>query len=164
VQNLLDNLKLLLEAEISLHEGLRDDLALEAEQDGKLNSQDFLQLQQRKYTRVHQIETLEAQRQEQVKALADAWSRPAGELTLQEISRQAGDSAGDDLRSYRESLLQLTEEIRNLAKRTGANAQARLKAIDATLAVIGEAVRLHPTYSPGGKIKQRPPTFKQTSA
>jgi hypothetical protein len=56
------------------------------------------------------------------------------------------------------------EEIRRLAKETGANAAARLKAIDATLAVIGEAVKMHPTYSEAGRLQKRTPTFKHTSA
>ncbi|NIW85405.1 MAG: hypothetical protein GWN09_02175, partial [Gammaproteobacteria bacterium] len=56
------------------------------------------------------------------------------------------------------------EEIRTLARETGRNAQARLKAIDATLAVIGEAAKVHPTYSEAGRLTKRTPTFKQTSA
>lgn len=157
-------LKAILEEEIALHAGLREDLTAEAAKDGSLDSSEFLALQQRKYTRAHQIGGLEEKRMEAVRALAAHWQMPEAKLSLQEISHRVDGATGAELLMYRDSLLALIEEIRHLAKETGGNAAARLKAIDATLAVIGEAARLHPTYSQGGKVRQRPPTFKQTSA
>lgn len=164
MQALVDNLKAILQEEVSLHAGLREDLTQEAAQDGTLGSADFLALQQRKYSSAAQIGVLESQRLDIVRQLADVWQLPETSLSLQEVSHRISAEEGAELLLFRESLLALIEEIRYLARKTGANASARMTAIDATLAVIGEAARLHPTYSEGGKLKQRPPTFKQTSA
>ena len=56
------------------------------------------------------------------------------------------------------------EEIRKLAAVTSSNAQARLKAIDATLAVVKEAMKIHSTYSEGGQLNRSTPSLKSTSA
>jgi FlgN protein len=164
VETLLTELKALLDEEVSLHEGLRADLAFESEQDGKLSSGDFLRLQQRKYYWINQIESIETRRMEQVKRLAEAWATDARKLTLREIISRAPSPADEEFTGYRTALKELVEQIRNLARETGANAQARLKAIDATLQVIGEAVKMHPTYSEAGRLQKRTPTFKHTSA
>ena len=54
--------------------------------------------------------------------------------------------------------------IRELADITSQNAQSRLKAIDATLDVIKEALKMHTTYSEKGRLHQQTPTLKSTSA
>lgn len=164
MQKLLTELKTLLEQQITLHEGLKADLSQEAETDGKMSAADFLQLQQRKYHWAGQIEDAEARRLEQVDELAQQWNVPAQQLTLKEIITRSPAPLNKSFTASRESLKLLVDEIRALARRTGTNASARLKAIDATLAVIGEAAQQHPTYSQKGRLKQRPPTFKTTSA
>lgn len=164
MDKLLDELKALLEDEVALHEGLRADLAFEAEHDGELSSADFLNLQQCKYYRVNQIEGLEERRLEQVRELAGHWQVDPRKLTLREIIARSPETLGEAFQGHHDALCALVEEIRRLARETGANAQARLKAIDATLAVIGEAVKMHPTYSEAGRLQKRTPTFKHTSA
>ena len=42
--------------------------------------------------------------------------------------------------------------------------EERQKAIDATLSVIGEAVKMHPTYSEEGRLQKKAPPFKEPSA
>lgn len=164
MEQLLNELKALLEEEVGLHEGLRSDLAFEAEHDGSLSATDFLRLQQRKYYWINQIEGIEARRMEQVRTLADAWQVEPRQLTLREIMARAPEPLDGEFQGYHGALTRLVEEIRGLARETGANAQARLKAIDATLAAIGEAVKMHPTYSEAGRLNKRTPTFKSTSA
>jgi hypothetical protein len=164
VEKLLNELKALLGEEVALHEGLKADLAFESEHDGQLSSTDFLRLQQRKYYWINQIEGIEARRIEQVRQLADQWETDGRKLTLREIIARSPEVLAGEFTGYRQALTGLVEEIRRLAKDTGANAAARLKAIDATLAVIGEAVKMHPTYSEAGRLTKRTPTFKHTSA
>jgi hypothetical protein len=164
VEKLLNELKALLGEEVALHEGLKADLAFESEQDGKLSSSDYLRLQQRKYYWINQIEGIEARRIDQVRKLAESWTLEARKLTLREIIARAPEPLGAEFQGYHEALTTLVEAIRGLARETGANASARLKAIDATLAVIGEAVKMHPTYSEAGRLQKRTPTFKHTSA
>ena len=164
MQKLLKELKTTLEQEIDLHLGLKADLAYEAEQDGELSGGDYLRLQQRKYIWAGQIEEIETRRVAQVNELAEKWEADEKKMSLREIIDRVADPFKESFRDSRETLIALVEEIRNLARKTGANAQARLKAIDATLSVIGEAARQHPTYSEEGRIQQRPPTFKSTSA
>ncbi len=164
MENLLTALTSLLSEEIALHEGLKSDLALEAEQDGKLTAGEFLKLQQRKYHWAHQIGELEARRIDQVDALAQCWSEDPRQLTLRSIIARATSPHDEALQGCYKALRALVDEVRHLAGETGANAQARLKAIDATLAIIGEAARIHPTYSDAGRLLQRKPTFKDTTA
>lgn len=147
VQELLSELKTILDDEISLHEGLKNDLAFELEQDGELTGAEYVKLQQRKYYRIHQIETLESRRIGQVAELAKAWEQTPKKLTLREIIARSPGKVGSELQGCHDALAALVQEIRELARETGGVAQARLKAIDATLAVIGEAVKMHPTYS-----------------
>ena len=164
METLLNELKALLSQEVALHEGLKSDLAFEAEHDGKLTSAEFLRLQQRKYYWVNQIEGIETRRMEQVKALSDHWAVEPRELTLRAIIARSPEGIDEEFRSAHAALTDLVAEIRSLAKETGANAAARLKAIDATLAVIGDAAKMHPTYSEAGRLQKRTPTFKHTSA
>lgn len=164
MDNLLNELNALLGDEVALHEELRADLAFEAERDGELPSAEFLRLQQRKYHWVNLIEGLEARRMEQVRTLAGQWQVDARELTLREIIARVPEPLGEAFREHHTALRALVEEIRRLARDTGANAQARMKAIDATLHVIGEAAKMHPTYSEAGRLQKRTPTFKHTSA
>ena len=164
METLLNELKALLADEVALHEGLKADLAFENEQDGKLSADDFLRLQQRKYYWINQIEGIEARRLEQVRKLAEEWEAPPRQLTLRAIIARCPAPLGMEFQGYHGALTALIGEIRHLARETGANAQARQKAVDATLAVIGEAVKMHPTYSGAGRLQKRTPTFKQTSA
>jgi FlgN protein len=164
VDKLLNDLKALLGEEVALHEGLKADLALESEQDGQLSAGDYLRLQQRKYYWINQIEGIEARRIEQVRNLAESWALDARKLTLREIVARTEEPVSVEFQGYHQALTGLVNEIRKLARETGANASARLKAIDATLAVIGEAVKMHPTYSEAGRLQKRTPTFKHTSA
>jgi FlgN protein len=164
VEKLLTDLKALLGEEVALHEGLQADLAFESEQDGKLPAADFLRLQQRKYYWINRIEGIEQQRMDQVRRLAEHWQLDARKLTLREIIARAPEDLSGEFQGQHSALTALVEEIRRLARATGANAQARLKAIDATLAVIGEAAKMHPTYSEAGRLQKRTPTFKHTSA
>ena len=164
MEKLLNDLKALLGEEVALHEGLKADLAFESEQDGTLSSGDYLRLQQRKYYWINQIEGIEARRIEQVRKIAEDWAVDARKLTLREIIARAPQDDGAEFQGYHDALSALVQAIRELAKVTGANASARLKAIDATLAVIGEAVKMHPTYSEAGRLQKRTPTFKHTSA
>jgi len=99
-----------------------------------------------------------------VKELAKAWQEPAEALTLRRISAHAGGTLGEELLAAHGELAGLVHEIRDLARTTGGNAGARLKAIDATLSVIHDAVNLHATYSEAGKLQSKPVTFKYTSA
>ena len=160
----LDALKRLLQDEVSLHQALRDELHGESEHDGKIDSASLLRLQQRKYHIARQVQDLESQRMALVKELAKAWQAPAEELTLRRISAQVGGDAGAELLAAHGTLVSLVEEIRELARVTGSNAAARLKAVDATLAVIHDAVNVHATYSEAGKLQTKPVTFKYTSA
>lgn len=164
MEKLLNDLKALLGEEVALHEGLKADLAFESEQDGKLSSEDYLRLQQRKYYWINQIEGIELRRIEQVRKLAESWTLDARKLTLREIVARSPDPLAAEFQGCHEALTALVQSIRELARETGANASARLKAIDATLAVIGEAVKMHPTYSEAGRLQKRTPTFKHTSA
>ena len=164
MEKLLNDLKALLGEEVALHEGLKADLTVESVQDGQLAAGDFLRLQQRKYYWINQIEAIEARRLEQVRELAGQWALDPRKLTLRAIIARVGDPLDAEFQGYHAALTHLVEEVRHLARETGANAQARLKAIDATLAVIGEAVKMHPTYSEAGRLQKRTPTFKHTSA
>ena len=176
MQELLKELKSLLDKEIALHEELKGDLSLELESDGQLSGADYLKLQQSKYYRVHQIESLEQTRIGQVSELTHKLSAgktqgegeeedpPPRNLTLKEIIAQSSPEMGEELQGCHQALTALVSEIRRMASETGGIAQARLKAVDATLSVIGEAVKMHPTYSDEGRLKKRTPTFKQTSA
>ena len=164
MQKLLTELKSLLNEDLALHEGLKSDLTFESEQDGQLGGSEYFRLQQRKYHWVHRIEEIESRRIAQVEHLAQHWNEAPKGLSLREIIARSPAPLAGELEACHEGLTGLVAEIRRLGKETGQNAQARLKAIDATLAVIGEAVKMHPTYSGAGRLRQRPPTFKQTSA
>lgn len=164
VEPILTELQALLREEMSLHAGLRDELRLECDEDGKLNSTEFIGLQQRKYNLVARIENLETKRMSKVSELAQQWEEPMESLTLGKIIDRSEETHGKPLKSCFDGLLALVEEIRELSRESGANANARLKAVESTLSVISDAARVHPTYSGKGKIQQRPPTFKATSA
>lgn len=160
----LDALKRLLQGEVALHQALKEELHQESLQDGKLDGATLLRLQQRKYHTARQIQDLESHRIALVKELAREWHEPAEELTLRRISARAGGEIGQELQATHGALVDLVHEIRDLARVTGGNAGARLKAVDATLAVIHEAVKVHATYSEAGKLQSKPVTFKYTSA
>jgi hypothetical protein len=160
----LDALQRLLQEEVSLHQALKEELREESLQDGKIDSASLLRMQQRKYHTARQIQDLESQRIALVKELAKAWKTPGEELTLRRISETVGGPAGQELLSAHGTLVSLVHDIRELSRLTGSNAGARLKAIDATLAVIHDAVNLHTTYSEAGKLQNKPVTFKYTSA
>ncbi|MDH4247518.1 MAG: flagellar protein FlgN [Deltaproteobacteria bacterium] len=161
---LLEELSDLLRQELALHESLRNELVGERDNDGKVDGPNLLRLQQKKYHLVSRIETLEDRRISKVRELANIWAEPVESLTLKAIIGRVPESPAQTLSACHSGLLRLIEEIRVLARETGANAQSRLKAVEATLSIVGEAARMHPTYSGSGKIQQRRPTFKNTSA
>lgn len=160
----LDALKRLLQEEVALHQSLKDELHEEAFQDGKHDGASLLRLQQRKYHTARQIQDLEGHRLALVKELAKAWQQPAESLTLRRIALLAPRADGEALIAAHATLMGLVESIRELARTTGSNASARLKAVDSTLAVIHDAVNVHATYSEAGKLQNKPVTFKYTSA
>ena len=153
-----------LQQEIALHEALKKELQQEAERDGQMDGLSLLQIQQTKHRQSRQIQQMEQQRIALVGELAALWSEESESLTLNRIIELSPAETGALLRECHGRLMGLVEDIRKLAKITAANAQARLKAIDATLAAITEAVNMHPTYSEGGRLHTVTPTFKQTSA
>ena len=142
MQKLLIELKSMLENQISLHEGLKTDLVRESEQDGVMSGADFIQLQQRKYYWAAQIEEAESHRISQVKELAGHWNLGDKDIKLKDIIARSPAPLDEELSVKRESLIALVSEIRALARKTGANAAARLKAVDAALQVVGEALRV----------------------
>lgn len=160
----LTELKALLNRQIALHEGLQEALQQEAARDGTLDSAALVALQQTKHQVVHDIQQLEAQRLGLVAEIAKLWGEKPADLTLRRIAGRAPAPLGPELGECHARLLALVADIRSTARQTGANSRARLKAIDATLAIIGEAARLHPTYSGEGRLQKLTPTFKQTSA
>jgi len=163
-EELLGELTDILSQELALHNGLRDELLVELEQEGRLKGREMLLLQQRKYNWIGRIEAIEERRIHKVAELARSWSESADNLTLKRIISRVEPDMAAQLDSCHNGLLALVEEVRRLARETGANAQARLKAVEATLSVIGEAARMHPTYSGAGRLQQQKPSFKTTSA
>ena len=160
----LNRLHDLLGQEIVLHEALKKELQQEAERDGQMDGLSLLQIQQTKHRKSREIQHVEQQRIALVGELAALWSEGIESLTLNRIIELSPAEMGALLRECHARLMGLVEDIRKLAKITSANAQARLKAIDATLAAITEAVNMHPTYSEAGRLHTVTPTFKQTSA
>jgi hypothetical protein len=154
----------ILQREISLHRALETELANEAALDGKMTGGDLLRIQGRKNQCVRGIRDLEAQRIALVTTLSAGLGGTAAPMTLKEIAARAdGDLRAALLRCHQE-LMTLIGRIRALALVTSQNAQARLKAIDATLLVIRDALKMHPIYSEGGRLHKQTPTLKSTSA
>ncbi len=141
----LNQLDALLLQEVALHESLCAELEKEAAGDGQLDGAALLRLQRNKNQTVREIQELEAERLVLVEAIAAAWSEDAAELTLRRIVPRAPVTIGENLSRRHGRLMELVTQIRELAALTGGNAQARLKAIEATLAIINEAVKMHPT-------------------
>ncbi len=164
VEAKLKDLNQLLMEEIEIHEALKIELQQEAARDGELNGADLLKLQQGKIRKMREIQGLELKRMQLVDELAAAWNEDPAELTLRRIVPRASAEIGERLAACHEQLVALVESIRELARETAGNAQARLKAIDATLAVINEAIKMHPTYSEEGRLQKVTPSFKETSA
>lgn len=160
----LRELSALLQDEVSLHEALKADLDLESRQDGRLEGSELLRLQQHKHGLVRRIQELEQERMALVAALARAWNEPPEALTLRRIIPRSPTPLAGELRERHASLMGLVGAIRELARTTAGNAQARLKAVDATLSVIHEAVKVHATYSESGKLQAPTVTLKYTSA
>ncbi len=160
----LTHLKELLIEEIKIHQALKSDLQSEAEQDGKLDGAALIHLQREKNQKAREIQVMESQRIQLVEEIAAGWSLPPKELTLRRIIPRTPKPLDEQLAACHRQLVALVEEIRALARETSRNAQARLKAVDATLSVIGEVAKLHPTYSEEGRLQKVTPTFKETSA
>lgn len=163
MEDKLKELSALLQEEVSLHEALKADLDLEVSQDGKTSGSDLLRLQQHKHALVRRINELEQDRMEVVKALARAWHQAPEALTLRRIIPRAPEPVGEELKDSYSRLMGLVNAIRSLARTSAGNAQSRLKAVDATLSVIHEAVKVHSTYSGKGKLQSPPVTLKYTS-
>ena len=159
----LRELSTLLQEEVTLHTALKADLDREVAEDGKLDGGELLRLQQHKNALVRRINELEQDRMGVVKALARGWNEPPEALTLRRIIPKAPDELGEELKGSYISLMNLVNGIRELAKTSSGNAGARLKAVDATLNVIHETVKLHSTYSGQGKLQAPPVTLKYTS-
>ncbi len=160
----LTHLNDLLREQIALHQALERELLTEAEQDGRLDGATLLTLQRNKQKHLREIHALEQQRLALVDELAAAWGEAPAELTLRRIVPRAPEPLAETLAQCHRQLLELVNRIRELAEVTAGNAQARLKAIDATLSIISEAVKMHPTYSEEGRLHKKTPTFKETSA
>lgn len=160
----LNDLLDVLREEIRQHQALESELENEAALDGTLNGSELLRFQARKNACVRTIRDLEKRRLEIVAAFAKAWDEPAGLITLKRIAGRAPQAVGEALMGCHTELMAAVERIRGLAATTSQNAQARLKAIDATLAVIKEALKIHSTYSEGGRLQKRTPTLKTTLA
>lgn len=154
----------ILQAEIREHEALERELEQEAVLDGMISAEALMRIQTRKNERVHAIGGLEERRMAIVAALAGEWNEPAAELTLRRIIARAPQTWGPPLQHCYDTLQRLVRRIRELAEITGNNAQSRLKAIDATLEAIKEAMKLHATYSEQGRLHKQTPTLKSTSA
>jgi hypothetical protein len=154
----------ILQREISLHRALETELGNEAALDGKLTGGELLRIQARKNQCVRAIRGLESQRILLVTNLGLGLGGSKAPPSLREIAARAdGDLRAALLRSHQE-LLDLIGRIRALALVTSQNAQARLKAIDATLHVVREALKMHPIYSEEGRLHKQTPTLKSTSA
>lgn len=164
VEAKLTDLKDILIEEIEIHESLKTDLQNESDQDGKLNGAALITLQREKNRKAREIKALESRRIKLVEDIAAAWGHPPADLTLRKIIPRAPGPLGGELEDCHRRLVATVEDIRKLARETALNAQARLKAVDATLSVIGEVARLHPTYSEEGRLQKMTPTFKETSA
>jgi hypothetical protein len=160
----LNELLEVLRQEIHQHQALEAELDREAALDGTFNGSELLQIQARKNASVRAIRDLERRRLEIVAAFAQAWDEPSALITLRRIAGRAPKELGDTLMRCHAELMRLVEHIHELSTVTSQNAQARLKAIDATLAVIKEALKIHSTYSEGGRLQKRTPTLKTTSA
>ena len=154
----------ILEEEIAIHAALKQDLQLERVQDGRIDGMTLLKLQEEKNRKFHHIQVKEIERMGLVREIAADWGEDPENLTLSQIIPRVAPRLGEQLRDCHGRLIDLVNDIRDLAKITSSNAQARLKAIDATLAVINEAVKMHPTYSEEGRLETMTPTFKHTSA
>lgn len=153
-----------LEQEIRQHQALEIELENEAALDGTMTGSELLRIQARKNACVRTVRDLEKRRAEIVRAIAQAWDEPPELITLRRIAGRAPEPAGERLMRCHAELMGLVERIRELSATTSQNAQARLKAIDATLAVIKEALKIHSTYSEEGRLQKRTPTLKSTSA
>ncbi|MCH8843680.1 MAG: flagellar export chaperone FlgN [SAR324 cluster bacterium] len=164
MKNRLDDLIGILREEIALHSALLLELAAEAERDGKLNGNELLGFQARKSKVVHAIREQESNRIRIVEDLGRHWQLEGQDLTLKQIIAHAPTEAGNALEDCHSELKRLVGRIRELAAITSANAQARLRAIDATLAVVRDALKIYSTYSEEGHLHQRTPTLKSTSA
>jgi flagellar biosynthesis/type III secretory pathway chaperone len=164
VDEKLRELSALLRDEVSLYEALKADLDYELQQDGKLDGSEMLRLQQRKQAQLRRIQELEQDRIGVVKALAKVWNEAPGTLTLRRIIPKAPEAVGTELQERHTALLGLVASIRELSRAASGNAGARLKAVDATLNMIHETVRVHSTYSESGKLHAPPVTLKYTSA
>ncbi|MEE8555950.1 MAG: flagellar protein FlgN [bacterium] len=164
MQQYLPELLELLKEEILHHAALEHELEQEADLDGSLNGSELLQIQMRKTKCVRDIRDLEERRIELVSRIAQDWGESTEAITLSRIIGRAPIREGQALQQCYSELQDLVHRIRNLAQVTSANAQARLKAIDATLAAIKEALKIHSTYSEAGHLQKATPTLKSTSA
>lgn len=165
----LTRLRDLLQEEVELHDTLRRELAQEAESDGEMSAGTLLRIQVNKNQCAQRIQHLEEQRISIVRHIEVRHTetnpgQPGAGLTLKQIIPLADEALGQELKDCHQQLQNALSEIRSLARLTSENAHARLQAVDATLAVINEAVRMHPTYSDEGRLRNKPPTFKYTSA
>lgn len=164
MDELLNKLRDLLRDEITLHESLRQLLARESEEDGEMTSTVLVGVQAKKLECLEQIQHLESLRLSLVQSLADEWGERAEDLTLRKIAAKADSELAEDFLDCHAELRGIVTNIRHFANITAANAHARLIAVEATLAIIHEAIRQHPTYSDAGRLKNKTPAFKVTSA
>jgi len=154
----------ILQREISLHRALATELENEAALDGKLNGAGLLRIQSRKNQCVRGIKELETQRIALASGVSKALGGTFAPMTLREIAARAGEDLRPALLRCHQELMILIQHIRELAQVTSQNAQARLKAINATLLVVREALKMHPIYSEEGRLHKQTPTLKSTSA
>ncbi|MDH4120846.1 MAG: flagellar protein FlgN [Deltaproteobacteria bacterium] len=157
---LFDNLLDLLARETDRHTRLYALLNRESEEDGRMPGRDLLTVQLEKEKYVAAIRALEQERIVVVKELARTWNTPWEELTLRAIAAKAPESMAQALLNAHRELVALVEKIHDLATHTSRNAKARLKAVNATLDMVREALDGHSTYSDKGKIHKPQASMK----
>lgn len=163
----LEKLKQILTDQLSQYGALKTVLEKEVEGDGTLKSEEVVELQVQKKQLVKKTHKLEDTRLEVVAEIAAQWGEEGADLTLKEIIARLPEDhkeQGAELAALQEKLMTEVEVIRGLGKKTAFHASARLRAIEATLAVVNEASHTHSTYSEEGHLQKTVPSFKRTLA
>ncbi|MDH4225002.1 MAG: flagellar protein FlgN [Deltaproteobacteria bacterium] len=163
MEALLEQLLAVLQREIILYGDLHGLLEDELARDGEMTSKALLQCQGAKNAKAKAIGVLETERQALVEKIAGSRGLQGEELTLRNLAAAAPDPLGKALMDCHGRLMELVEQIQAGAQRTSQNAAARLKAVNATLETIKEAVRTNKTYTGQGRINSQPPAMRHIS-
>ena len=164
MEALIQDLVALLSREAERHRELLAVLEDEVRLDGQMEAATLVDLQRKKYGLAHAIAALEEERLRVVGKLARLWNVAPQDLTLRRIADRLADDGAQGLLALHSQLVTLVENIRQQAQAAGANAQARLKAVNATLDVMKDALNIHATYSEEGRLKKATPRLKNISA